>query len=177
VEFSWVSAVPYADSLSPTGLGWSDELSLAISVDRPTFVSLLNASRTLYLNTQWFFRYLVDYEQGFHANGPVDVFFTVQLATSYFQDRLQPALTSLYDFRSRSGGIAPSLQVRLAESLSLTVGMLHFFGRTQFRDLPVRDIRPASNQVGRHAYRVAVENGLAELRGRDEFFLRLRWAF
>ena len=177
VEFSWVSAVPYADSLSPTGLSWSDELSLAISVDRPTFVSLLNPSRTLYLNTQWFFRYLVDYEQGFHANGPVDVFFTVQLATSYFQDRLQPALTSLYDFRSRSGGIAPSLQVRLAESLSLTVGMLHFFGRTQFRDLPVRDIRPASNQVGRHAYRVAVENGLSELRGRDEFFLRLRWAF
>ena len=177
VEFSWIGRVPYSNSLSLTGLSLSDELNLAISVDRPTFIPFLNPRWPFSFNTQWFFRYLTDYRKGYHANGPVDVLFTFRVSSSFAQGRLTPKLTTLYDFRSRSGGLMPSLRFDLSQSLSLTVGIAYFFGRTQLRELPIRDIQPTTSQAGRYAYRVGVENGVSEIRRRDEFFLGLRWAF
>jgi len=52
-----------------------------------------------------------------------------------------------------------------------------FFGREQFKVGPINEIRPGLNRVGSHAYDTGVENGLAVLRTRDEFFTTLRYTF
>ena len=66
VEFTWIGATPYLDSNSyETGITDSDSLNLTVSVDRPTFINFLNANRTFFFNTQWFFQYLTNYNSGF----------------------------------------------------------------------------------------------------------------
>jgi hypothetical protein len=177
MEFTWIEGIPFADNDSPVGVSSSDAINLTVSVDRPTFINFLNPNRTFFFNSQWFFNYLTDYQQGFTSNGPVNVLFTFAVFTGYYQDRVMPNLTTVYDFRSRSGGILPSLQYRFTESFSVTVGMLYFFGRTQLVDMPVRDFAPTSNRVGENAYESGVDNLLSLVRKRDEVFLRLRWTF
>jgi hypothetical protein len=177
MEFTWMEGLPFADNDSPVGVSSSDAINLTVSVDRPTFINFLNPNRTFFFNSQWFFNYLTNYQSGFTSNGPVNVLFTFAVFTGYYQDRVMPNLTTVYDFRSRSGGILPSLQYRFTESFSVTVGMLYFFGRTQLVDMPVRDFGPTSNRVGENAYKSGVDNLLSLVRKRDELFLRLRWTF
>jgi hypothetical protein len=54
--------------------------------------------------------------------------------------------------------------------------MNFFFGRFNER---VQYLMPPAigNRVGRHAYSDFVENGLAVVRDRDEFYFRLRYTF
>jgi hypothetical protein len=59
----------------------------------------------------------------------------------------------------------------------VTVGLLVFFGRTQLVDMPVRELTPAANRTGAHAYKDGVDNSLSAIRRRDEAFLQLRWTF
>jgi hypothetical protein len=177
MEFTWIEGLPFGDVDSPVGVSSSDAINLTVSVDRPTFINFLNPNRTFFFNSQWFFNYLTDYQKGFTSNGPVNVLFTFAVFTGYYQDRVMPNLTTVYDFQSRSGGILPSLQYRFTESFSVTVGMLYFFGRTQLVDMPVRDFAPTSNRVGENAYKSGVDNVLSLVRKRDEVFLRLRWTF
>ncbi len=177
VELTWVDGVPYADADVPDGITDTDELNFAVSVDRPTFVRLLNANRAVLFNTQWFVSYLTGYREGFAANGPVNVFFTFAVSTGYYQDRLIPELLTVYEFESRSGGVLPSLQYRFTDSLSVTVGVLYFFGRTELSDMAVLEVSPVINRTGRHAYRQPVENGFSGIRKRDEVFVKLRWTF
>ena len=40
---------------------------LTISVDRPTFVNFLNANRTFFINTQWFFQYTDQFKASYWA--------------------------------------------------------------------------------------------------------------
>ena len=176
-EFTWIEDVPYADHDEPEGITESDELNFTVSVDRPTFIHFLNPNRTFLFNTQWFTSYAPEHRDSFPSNGPVNVFFTFSVSTGYFQDRMTPELLTVYEFASRSGGILPSLQYRLTESLSVTVGVLWFFGRTQLTDMPVQEVSPVVNRAGRNAYRVGVDNGLSGIRKRDEVFVRLRWSF
>jgi hypothetical protein len=97
--------------------------------------------------------------------------------TGYYQDRLNPALVTIYDFNSRSGGVMPSIQYRFTDAFSATIGMGIFFGRTQLTDMPINPLRPASNRAGKHAYHDSSEQFLSGIRHRDELWLRLRWAF
>jgi hypothetical protein len=91
---------------------------------------LLNANRTFFINSQWFFQYVPDYQGGgFTSNGPFNVLFTVAVFTGYFQDRLNPNWVFVYDFGSRSGGLLPSLGYRFTENFSVTIGLNYFFGR------------------------------------------------
>ena len=176
-EFTWVDGVPYSDADAPNGISHTDELNFAVSVDRPTFVRFLNADRPVLFNTQWFVTYLSDYQRGFTANGPVNAFFTFAMSTGYYQDRVIPELLTVYEFASRSGGVVPSLQYRFTDALSLTVGMLYFFGRTQMSDMAVQEVSPVINRTGPNAYRQPVENGFSGIRKRDEVFVKLRWSF
>jgi hypothetical protein len=148
-----------------------------VSVDRPTFVRWANADRALLFNTQWFLSYLPDYRNGFVVNGPVYVFFTFAVSTGYYQDRLVPELLTVYEFASRSGGVLPSLQYRFTDSLSATIGMLYFFGRTQLSDMAVQEVSPVINRAGPNAYRQPVENGFSGIRKRDEVFVKFSWTF
>ena len=99
-------------------------------------------------NTQWFVSYLPDYHDGFTVNGPVNVFFTFAMSTGYYQDRVIPQLLTVYEFASRSGGVLPSVEYRFTDSLSVTVGMLYFFGRTELSDMAVQEISPVINRTG-----------------------------
>jgi hypothetical protein len=177
LEFTWVEGVPYGDADVPSGITDSDELNFAVSVDRPTFVRLLNADRPVLFNTQGFVSYLPDYRDGFTVNGPVNAFFTFAISTGYYQDRLVPQLLTVYEFASRSGGVLPSLEYRFTDSLSVTVGMLYFFGRTELSDMAVQEISPVINRTGANAYRQPVENGFSGIRKRDEVFVKMRWTF
>jgi hypothetical protein len=146
-------------------------------VDRPTFIHFLNPNRTFFFNTQWFVNYIPDHAEGYTTTGPVNLLFTFSVSTGYYQDRLLPSFTTIHDVRSASGAAMPSLTYRYTESFSVTVGMLYFWGRTELRDMPIRDLAPAVNRTGRHAYKVGVENGLSQARRRDELYLRVRWTF
>jgi hypothetical protein len=177
LEFTWVEGVPYSDADVSDGITDSDELNLAVSIDRPTFIRWLNADRAVLFNTQWFLRYLPDYDDGFVVNGPVNVFFTFAVSTGYYQDRLTPELLTVYEFASRSGGVLPSLQYRITDSFSATIGMLYFFGRTELTDMAVQEVSPVINRTGPNAYRQPVENGFSGIRKRDEVFVKFSWTF
>jgi hypothetical protein len=177
VEFTWIEGVPFTDNDSVTGITFTDAYNLTVSVDRPTFINFLNPNRTFFFNSQWFFNYLPDYNKGFTFNGNYNVLFTFAMFTGYFQDRVLPQLVTVYDFHSRSGGLLPSLQYRFTESFSVTIGMLYFWGRTEMESMPINELGPPSNRVGKYTYDVGVDNVLSVIRKRDEVFLRLRWTF
>ena len=178
MEFTWMGGVPYVDAHDyDDGVTESDSLNLTISVDRPTFINFLNANRTFFFNSQWFFDYLTGYNKGFTTNGPFNVLFTFAMFTGYYQDRLLPTLVSVYDFRSRSGGLLPSITYRFNENFSVTTGINFFWGRGQYKDMQVRAWAPTSNRAGEHAYDDGVENRLSVINRRDEVFLRLRYTF
>jgi len=178
IEFTWIGGVPYQDADDfENGITDSDSLNLTISVDRPTFINFLNANRTFFFNSQWFFQYLTGYESSFSTNGPFNVLFTFAVFTGYYQDRLLPTFVTVYDFNSRSGGLLPSITYRFNEAFSVTTGVNLFWGRGQYKDMPVRAFAPTSNREGKHAYDDGVENVLSVINRRDEVFLRLRYTF
>jgi hypothetical protein len=176
MEFTWVDNNPFTNNNEFDGIDNTDQFNLTVSVDRPTFINFLNQSRTFFFNSQWFFSYVPGYKQGFTSNGPWNVFFTFTVQTGYFQDRLLPGVTWVYDIQSESGAALPSITYRFTENFSASFGVALFWGRYQGKTFPVNPIGP-SNQTGAYAYREWVENGLAAIRDRDEVFMRLRYAF
>jgi hypothetical protein len=178
MEFTWFSDIPFVNNDSFTNVTDSQVLNLTVSVDRPTFINFLNANRTFFINSQWFFQYVTNYQGGgFTTNGPVNVLFTVAVFTGYFQDRLNPNWVFVYDFGSRSGGLLPSVGYRFTENFSVTIGLNYFFGRGQLKSMPVRGFAPTSVRAGENAYRDGVENVLSQIRRRDEAYFRLRYTF
>jgi hypothetical protein len=176
-EGTWIEDVPFDDNDAPDGLSSVDTFNLTISADRPTFVNFLNANRTLFINTQWFFQYVKGYEKGFPSNGPFNVLMTLTVDTGYFQDRLLPTVTFVYDFGSSSGAILPQLQYRYTENLSVTFGLAGFWGRAEPADPPLAPIGDPPYRTGRHSDKDFVENALSPVRDRDEVFLRVRYTF
>jgi hypothetical protein len=177
VEATWIGGVPNMDSDAWNNTTDTDDFNLTISVDRPTFINFLNANRTFFFNSQWFFQYRRGYRSSFPGNGPWNVLATFTAMTGYFQDRLNPAFTFVHDFQSSSGAFLPSLSYRFDEKFSATIGLLMFYGRPQWVDMPLNEIGPAGNRSGSRAYYDTVENGLSLVRDRDEVFLRLRYTF
>ena len=173
LEATWINDVPRGDRNSFSGVREADDYNITLSVDRPTFVNFLNANRTFFFNTQWFFRYR-DF-QG--ASGRWDLLGTFTILAGYFQDRLLPSLTFVYDIRSQSGAVLPQIQYRYTEAFSIIVGAQFFSGRPQMRPISVNGLGPASNQQGRYAYRAASDEGLAIIRQVDNFYMRLRYSF
>jgi hypothetical protein len=178
VEFTWIGATPYFDNGDyEDGVTDSDSLNLTVSIDRPTFINFLNANRTFFMNTQWFFQYLTNYQSTFTSNGPFNVLFTFAVFTGYYQDRLLPTMVTVYDFGSHSAGLLPSVTYRFNEAFSLTAGINMFFGHSQYKMMPARAFAPTSGRAGKHAYDDGVENVLSAISRRDEVFLRLRYTF
>ena len=177
MEFTWVGDTTVPDSGSPTNVSDVQTYNLTVSVDRPTFINFLNPNRTFFFNTQWFFQYVEGYHKSMPSNGPFNVLFTFAVLAGYFQDRLLPQFITIYDFNSQSGGILPSMSYRFTENFSATIGMLFFFGRTQFNEMPLRGFGPNGNRAGPDAYQDGVLNFISNIQDRDELFLRLRWTF
>ena len=176
MEFTWIEGLPFSDSNSWDVTTQADTFNLTVSVDRPTFINFLNQNRTLFFNSQWFFQYVRGYERGFTSNGPFNMLATFTVATGYFQDRLLPGFTVVYDFGSQSGAGLASVTYRFTENFSTTVGMAGFFGHYQTKT-PALWETALGNRVGRGAYDLFVENGLSPVRERDELYLTLRYTF
>jgi hypothetical protein len=176
-EGTWIEGVPFADNDQYDGTTSVDTFNLTVSVDRPTFVNFLNADRTFFINTQWFFQYISGYRDGFVVNGPLNVLATLRVETGYFRDRLRPGFTVVYDFRSSSGAFIHEVGYRFTENLSATVSAAWFWGRFEGIDPPVHPVGGTPFRGGRHAQRDFTENGLSPVRDRDEVSLILRYTF
>jgi hypothetical protein len=175
-EFTWVNRDTFEDADDFDGVAKLGTYNLTISVDRPTFINFLNTTRTFFFNSQWFLQYVPGYSQSFANDGPWNLLGTFTIQTGYFQDRLLPALTTVYDMQSNSGALLPEIQYRFTESFSATFGLALFWGRYQPKTYPINPIG-LDNQAGRGAYTNFVENALAVVRQRDEVFLRIRYTF
>ena len=177
LEFTWEDDVFEGNNDAFLGYAPVNRYNLTISVDRPTFVNFLNANRTFFINTQWFFQYIEGYRRAFTNNGPFNVLAVLTINTGYFDDRLQPALTLVYDFGSNSAAVIPQVTYRFSSNFSATVGLAVFEGREEPRvDGALPDGR-SRTRTGRDAYKDFVENGLSAVRDRDEMFLRIRYTF
>ena len=177
VETTWIHDVPRIDNDSFDNLTDVDEYNLTVSIDRPTFINFLNANRTFFFNSQWFFQYVDGWKKTFTNTGPWNVLATFSVFTGFQQDRLLPFVTWVYDFQSQSGAILPTLIYRFSERFSASVGIATFFGRTELRNMPINEIAPAYNRAGRDAYKDPAQNLLSNFRDRDEVFLSLRYTF
>jgi hypothetical protein len=177
VESAWIDGQRFANVNELDGITQADTFNLTLSVDRPTFINFLNSERTFFLNAQIFFQYVAGYQRGFVSNGPWNLLGTLTANTGYFKDRLQPAVTLIYDQQSNSGGILPKITYRFTSNFSATIGVNWFYGRFEQRDIPLNPISSVDTQVGADAYHQGVENALAVVRDRDEVFFRLRYTW
>jgi hypothetical protein len=176
VEFTWENDPFLGDNDAYLGYTPADTYNLTISVDRPTFVNFLNANRTFFINTQWFIQYIAGYQSSFTDNGPLNVLAVLSIMTGYFDDRLEPGLTMVYDFNSGSGAVIPQVTYKYTSNFSATFGISVFAGREQPRVMALYPTVVA-NRAGRNAYNDFVENGISAVRDRDEIFLKLRYTF
>lgn len=176
VETTWENDLPFGDADQFGGLTNTDRYNLVISADRPTFINFLNQNRTFFFNTQWFFSYVPEYRNSFDTLGPFNVRTTFTVTTGYFQDRLLPGMTFVYDWKSNSGAALPQLQYRFTENFSATFGAAFFMGRFQGRDAALNPLS-LGNRRGAHAYTNWTEQGLSPVRDRDEVFFKLRYTF
>jgi hypothetical protein len=178
IEFTWVEGLHVGDNDEIDGLAEGVDLyRLTVSVDRPTFVNFLNANRTFFVNTQWFFQYTDEFEASYAGGYQWDVFGVLAVSTGYFQDRLLPSLTLVYFVRNSSAAVLPQITYRFTESFTATFGLAVFSGRDQTRPMPVTGLAPTSERFGRNAFDSFFEGGLSLVRERDEMFVRLRYTF
>jgi hypothetical protein len=156
---------------------------LSISVDRPSFINYLNPNRSFFVNFQFFLRYLTDFDGGADdkdgmfgvAEGALDGRAVFTIFTGYFQDRLQPRMTLIYDPSTSNGGILSQLQYRWTESFSTTVGMNHFFGRPEQVQQSYYPIALRTNTSD--LTREALTRSLAPVRNEDFGFITVRYSF
>jgi hypothetical protein len=177
-EFTWVEGLHMGDNDREDGLAEDVDLyRLTISVDRPTFVNFLNANRTFFINSQWFFQYTDEFRQSFSSGYQWDIFGVLAISTGYFQDRLLPSLTLVYFVRNNSFAVLPQVTYRFTENFQASFGVAAFAGREEERVMPLNGLAPGGQRFGRNAYSSFVEPGLAVVRERDEIFLRVRYTF
>ena len=176
-EFTWFDDVKAVDFDEQDGISSVDQFNLVLSVDRPTFIRFLNPARTFFFNAQMFVQYVDGYRKSFSSNGPWNLRWTFSVSTGYFQDRLLPSLTAVWDRRSSSGALLPRISYRITQSFSVQLGMGFFWGRTQRKSAPLVPIGIQANGAGQGSYHSYVENGLSSIRDRDEIFLRIRYTF
>ncbi|MEN8183856.1 MAG: hypothetical protein ABFS46_15110, partial [Myxococcota bacterium] len=176
MEFTWIPNLPTGNADEFDGISETDQFNLTISVDRPTFINFLNQNRTFFITSQWFMRYLKDYENSMATAGPWSALAILSVSTGYFQDRLLPGVTFVYDFRSNSSAVLPSVGYRFTENFSASFGVAIFSGRTEERTAALTPIL-TGNRVGEGAYKAHVDRGLSLIRERDEIFLRVRYTF
>jgi len=176
-EFTYTEGLPTGDNDEFDGAREINYYRLTISVDRPTFVNFLNANRTFFINSQWFFQYADDYQKATAGDGPWNIFGVLAISTGYFQDRLLPSLTLVYFVNNNSFAVLPSVTYRFNESFSATFGLAGFSGRSVKRDAAINSAGPVGARFGRAQEKTFTDPGLSVIRERDEIFLRIRYTF
>ncbi len=180
MEFTWIEGVQVANRNQYDDLDTANDFNLTLSVDRPTFINFLNANRTFFFNWQMFMRYRQGWQKGYTDEGPWSFLTTFAVATGYFQDRLTPSLTTVYDFNTQSGALLPSISYRFTENFSAAVGLAFFYGKPDYIDEQLAGVAPAANRneaAPDALYKSLREGGLAIVRDRDEVWARVRYTF
>jgi hypothetical protein len=175
VEFTWVDDSLTGDNDDYDGLSRVDEYNLTLSADRPTFVNFLNANRTFLLNTQLFTSYIGNYRKAMPRDGPWTFLWLLNIGTGYFQDRFLVNAVVVFDLASQSGGFLPTVQYRLTENFSITVGASVFGGRYSSRKMGVNQFSAFDEDNLNDT--VYYENGISPVRDLDSFFARIRYTF
>jgi hypothetical protein len=177
VELTWVKGDAFENVMEPQGYSFADAYNLTVSIDRPTIINFINPGRSILFNMQWFLGVVPGYQgQGhFTANGPYSQLGTFTAQTGYFQDRLLPSVTAVYDVGSGSGAILAQMTYRFTESFSSTIGLSDFFGSAQFGNIPLRQFG-LQNNGGDFTERFRFQ-GLSVINERDEIFATLRYTF
>jgi hypothetical protein len=184
IEFSASSdkLIPNADEWS--GYSSTNDFVLSVSVDRPTFFNFLNPNRSFFVNFQFFLRYLDDYNGGHGGSdnkdgnfpaaiGPISGIVTLTMFTGYFQDRLNPRFTLVYDPTTTTGGLITGLGYRFTESFSTSISVNHFFGHhVQNRGSSFPILQYSGPDVTSDGFR-----GLAPVTNRDEIGWIVRYSF
>jgi hypothetical protein len=184
IEFSASSdkLIPNVDDFS--GYSTSNDYVLSISIDRPTFFNFLNPNRSFFVNFQFFMRYLDDYKGGHGGSdskdgnfpaaiGPITGLVTLTMFTGYFQDRLNPRFTVVYDPTTSTGGLITGLGYRFTESFSTAISVNHFFGHhVQNRGSTYPIALYGNNDFTSDGFR-----GLAPVTNRDEIGWVVRYSF
>jgi hypothetical protein len=116
------------------------------------------------------------WERSLTASGPLNFLGVLSVNTGYFDDRLLPSLTLVYDASSSSGAGIAQVQYRYTSNFSVTVGVALFAGREEPREMALSPLA-LGNRTGKNAYDDFVENGISAVRDRDELFMRLRYTF
>jgi hypothetical protein len=176
LETTWIKGLPTSNADEIDSLSRINTFNMTISVDRPTFINFMNANRTFFINSQWFLQYIDGYDEAMPSPGPYNFLGILNASTGYFQDRLLPTVTFVYDVQSNSGAVLPSIGYRFTENFSATFGVAAFFGRYMERPTALTPVS-LGNRVGRGAYKDHVQNGLSVIEERDELFLRVRYTF
>ncbi|MCZ6714079.1 MAG: hypothetical protein O7B29_09060, partial [Deltaproteobacteria bacterium] len=183
IEYTWTADKLFGNLNSISGLNQSDEMVLSISVDRPTFINYLNPNRSFFLNFQFFIRYLSDYEGGSDdkdgnygvAEGKFDTRMVFTYFTGYFQDRLQPRMSIIYDPTTSNAGVLSQLQYRWTEAFSTTIGYNTFFGRPRQVQQSYHPIALRTNTPD--TTREALTRTLAPVINEDFAFVTVRFSF
>jgi hypothetical protein len=182
MEFTWTADKDFVNSEVPSLLDKSDVVALTISVDRPTFVHFVNRERTFFFNMQWFIEYIPNHfgkggrahYRGFAADGPVSALGVFTFNTGFFQDRMLPSATFVYDVKSESGAVVLDMQYRFSAEFSVKIGMNHFYGPGDSLRIPI-----GLGAVGESSqtYQVERYSRLNAVRERDELFMTFRYTF
>jgi hypothetical protein len=175
VEFTWVDDSLTADGSKMDGLSDVDEYNLTLSMDRPTFINFLNANRTFLLNTQLFMSYVGGYSHRMSREGPWTFLWLINASTGYYQDRFLVSSVLVYDFQSNSGAILPTVQYRVTENFSITVGASVFYGDYSRRKMGINQF--SAFDEDNLSDNVYVENGVSPVTDLDGFFARIRYTF
>jgi hypothetical protein len=177
IEATWFNGQAFGIATEPRGWDRRDTFNATFSVDRPTFISLLNPNRTFLFNAQVFVRYIADYadDDAMGVHGPLSALSTLTMLTGYHQDRLLPAVTWVHDVRSASGGLVGQITYRFTQDFSATFGLAGFYGDPDEIQIPLRqallgNAGPDYKVDGRY-------DGLTAISERDEAFLLIRYTF
>ncbi len=135
IEFAWTHDAHVANSSERSGISSVDPMVLSVSIDRPTFFNFLNPNRSFFLNFQFFLQYVDAFKGGGsedgnfpYAEGPWSGLATFTFFTGYFQDRLNPRATLVYEPTTHQGIVLWSLNYRWTATFSTALGVNHFFG-------------------------------------------------
>ncbi len=141
LEAAYTSGEEFPDTSKPRLFSESDVLRWVIGIDRPTFIPWLNKRRAFLISAQIFGQHILDHRTSrtnsvglptFEEVGFTDwkdnYIATLLIQGNYMSDRLIPQVVTAWDFRARSGAIAPSVQWKATNNLIFTAGLNIKFG-------------------------------------------------
>jgi hypothetical protein len=168
VETSYSTGEEFANTLKPRLFSDSDVFRWVLGVDKNVFVRSINPNKAFLLSFQTFGQHLLDHEV---ENGPLGIvgmpdwkdnyISTFLLKGWWMNDRLSPQILTAYDWRAKSGVIAPSIDyINGHFRFTLTANVKFGDGAKEFSDC--RTCNPFSPFTATPAHQDSNSDGLPD---------------